>query len=454
VLAAAALLLAAAQDLDWSERERKIIDSLSPPAAAGPGAAPAPPPSPTNRYADDPAAAALGQRLYFDAGLSPGGAVSCATCHDPEQGWSDGLPLSKGVAETEFNSPTVLNAAFHRWQFWDGRADTLWAQALQPVENPLEMNSSRTFLLHRIQDSPPLAADWAAAFGPLPAELIDRDRFPENACPPPPAPRGPFGEVKTASGDPRHLAWQGMAPEDQELVNRLYADFGKAVAAYERLLVSGPSAFDRYADHLRGQRPPPADFGPAEQRGLRLFVGPASCLDCHFGPMLSDSEFHNVGLADPDQDPAPGGLFGAALAERDGAAPAGGGVPREGRPLGIRKIRVDPFNGLGAYSDAPGWEHNNRLRYLFYDEHTIGAFKTPSLRNVARTAPYGHDGRFPDLRAVLEFYRELPGAPPSGHREETLQKLELDDDQIEDLLAFLAALTGERVAPELRRPPD
>jgi cytochrome c peroxidase len=101
------------------------------------------PPNPTNAFADDPRAARLGQRLFFEKRFSRNGEISCATCHDPARAFSDGLPRSQGVAEALRNAPTVLNAAHQRWLFWDGRADSLWAQALSPIENPLEMGSNR-----------------------------------------------------------------------------------------------------------------------------------------------------------------------------------------------------------------------------------------------------------------------------------------------------------------------
>ncbi|MDP6849783.1 MAG: cytochrome c peroxidase [Planctomycetota bacterium] len=409
--------------LDWSERELAIIQSLSPQLPPMPL-----PPNPSNQYADDPAAAHLGQLLFFDEGLSPSGTVSCATCHDPEKGWGDGLPVSEGVGNTAFNAPTILNSAYGQWQFWDGRTDSLWSQALQPVESDVEMNSSRTFVLHRIASEPTLNAAWEMCFGPLP-DMSNRNRFPENACPPPQKPQNPF-EIVEPSTDSRHLAWAEMTIADQNKVNEQYSKFGKAIEAFERKIVSGPSAFDFFAAGLRREfRGDPSALSADAQLGLRFFMGEGNCISCHFGPQLTDGEFHNVGMALPEGSPFD-----------------------DGRPTGIRKLREDQFNGRGLFSDSKEWATNQHLLYLTYTEHTFGAYKTPSLRNSTRTAPYGHDGRFSSLEEVLEFYSVLPDTPPVGHREETLLPLDLTDQQKKQLLALLSSLAGYKVPKELRVP--
>ncbi|MBO45274.1 MAG: cytochrome-c peroxidase [Planctomycetes bacterium] len=406
---------------DWTERELAIIQSLSPQLPPLPV-----PPNPSNQYADDPAAAELGQLLFFDKGLSPTGTVSCATCHNPEKGWSDGLALSKGIGGTAFNAPTILNSAYGRWQFWDGRTDSLWSQALQPIEDAVEMNSSRTFALHRIANGPKLRKAWESFLGPFP-DISSFKRFPQNACPPPTSSQNPF-EITEPSQDPRHLAWAEMNLADQNKINESYANLGKALEAYQRKILSGPSAFDQFVAGLRKEEGGDLNaLSGNAQKGLRLFVGKGNCISCHFGPQLTDGEFHNVGLSIADG------------VEFD-----------DGRPTGIQKLRSEIFNGRGIYSDDSAWDSNQHLLYLFYNEHTFGAYKTPSLRNVARTAPYGHDGRFPDIDSVLEFYSELPGLPPVGHREETLLPLNLNDEEKFSLIAFLKSLTGHRVPKALQ----
>ena len=113
--------------------------------------------------------------------------------------------------------------------------------------------------------------------------------------------------------------------------------------------------------------------------------------------------------------------------------------------LGLRRVRVDPMNGRGAHSDASDWSANQKLLFMVSNEHVLGAFKTPSLRNLLHTAPYGHDGRFPELADVLDFYSELPEESVLGHREETLQPLGLSQAERAALLAFLATLSGAPV---------
>lgn len=396
------------------------------------------PPSPTNRFADDPKAARFGQTLFFDPGLSPSGTVSCATCHDPEKGWSDGRPTSLGVAVGRRNAPTLLGVAEQRWFFWDGRADSLWSQALGPIENPIEMASSRTDMVRYVAETPGLRKIYEELFGALPEGMEDRKRFPEGARPRPPAPTGMFHDISDlsmpAEGLPAYRAWASMSADDQEAVNRAFANCGKAIAAFERKLVVQPAPFDHFAASILTPGAECADkdaISIAAQRGLKLFMGKASCHNCHFTPLMSDREFHNVGHEV--------------------------GVDEEfahGRPDGIQKLRLDPFNGMGPYSDAPDLETNVKLRYLFYDSHTYGAYKTPTLRNLGRTAPYMHDGRFETIEEAVFFYQQLPGQPPIGHREETLTRPRMTLQERKDLAAFLRTLDSPPLPEELRRAPD
>ncbi len=139
------------------------------------------PPDPTNRLADDTMAAEFGHHLFFDPRLSGNGRVSCATCHDPALDFTDGRRVSIGVSENIRNAPTVLNTAYHRWLTWDGRADSLWAQALEPLENDVEMGGDRVAILRTVAADPELSARYESLFGPLP-ELAS-DRVPEHARP-------------------------------------------------------------------------------------------------------------------------------------------------------------------------------------------------------------------------------------------------------------------------------
>lgn len=390
------LLACATEDAapELSDAEWDAVRQLSPPPALRD--------DPTNRVADDEAAARFGQRLYFDPALSSNGQVSCATCHDPELGFADGLTLAEGVSTAGKHSPTVLDSARNRWFFWDGRADTAWTQAAGPLENPVEHDSTRLELAHHVADDATLRAAYEALFGALPA-LEDGARFPARGRP-----------IPTELDHPDQVAWAGMAPEDQDAVTQVFVNAAKAIAAYERRLVTGSSRFDEY---VAGDDTALSD---AEVRGLRVFLA-SNCVLCHSGPELSDREFHNLLLPVP-----------AWVAESDDY----------GRYAGIVKLQADPLNGGGVWSDAPD-EAAVRIAQIALGEEQIGQFKTPSLRNVGLTAPYMHAGHFETLDEVVAFYSALDEEGGVGHREEFLSPLELTDAQQADLVAFLGALDGE-----------
>lgn len=407
-----------------SDKEKRLIQTLSP--------LPSLPSSPTNRFADNADAARFGQKLFFDARLSRDGSISCATCHQPELGWGDGKALAEGFEQLNKHSPSILHSGYQRWFFWNGRADSLWAQVQWPLEHPAEMDFTRTSLVRLLAQDEALSQEYQALFGPLPAAANDVSRFPERARPPLPTPNKPFlpapTEEQLAAQDPAFGAWFAMDPADQQAASLVLANCSKAIAAYERKIITGPSRFDQFAKQIQAGEEPTA-LTEQEQRGYQIFVGRGSCVNCHFSPLLSGGEFHNVGL-----HVEPGKPFDS------------------GRPDGIDTVRIDPMNGRGEFSDAQDWDTNIKLRYLSYNKHTYGAYKTPTLRNIELPAPYMHDGRFATLREVLEFYRDLPGMPPVGHREETLLPADFTDQEMDDLEAFLRSLTGTPVAKELTLP--
>ncbi len=412
---AQALTSAATNDAlpDWDERARARIAHLAP---LGP-----PPADPTNRVADDARAARLGQFLFFDARLSMPGTIACATCHDPAKSFQDGLPLPNTIGIGKRRTISLLGAAHQRWFFWDGRADSLWSQALVPIENPVEMGSSRLAVAHTLYEDSELRRAYEEIFGALP-ELSDGARFPAQGRPVPAEP-----------DHPHQLAWASMVEADRAAIDRVAANTGKAIAAYERRLVPGRSAFDRFAEALAsGDAQGTAVLAPAAQRGLALFLGRANCVLCHGGPTFSDSEFHNTG-----------------------APSAGDGeVLDSGRYGGLQELRESPFHAGGAYSDDPEGAAARRVRSLRITSETWGEFKTPSLRNVAGRGPYMHGGRFATLADVLQFYSTLEGASGrSHHQEQTLVPIRLSEEETVDLLAFLAALTGDPLPDELLRPP-
>lgn len=344
---------------------------------------PALPADPTNAVADDPRAAALGERLFFDTRFSSNGEVSCATCHDPEQGWADGRATAVGIAALEAHTPSVLDSAFERWLFWDGRADSLWAQALQPLEHPDEQGTTREQVAELLLIDAEYRAGYAELFGAPPLD--------------------------DSAGDAVD-------------VDRVFANVGKLIAAFERTLLSGETPFDQYARGLEtGDAQDLAALGADEVAGARLFFGEARCHMCHHGPTLSDLEFHDVRL--PSELPA---------AER---AP--------GRSAGLRSVVADPFNGLGEFSDDRGAHARNKLAYLVRNPHSLGEFKTPGLRAVASTAPYMHTGQFNTLEEVVAHYATLTDAPPKRHvdADDVLVATHLDAQQQRQLVAFLHSLT-------------
>ncbi|MFI4948821.1 MAG: cytochrome-c peroxidase [Alphaproteobacteria bacterium] len=381
-----------------------------------------PPPAPTNAVANSARAASLGQFLFFDARLSANGEIACATCHQPAHGFTDGQTVAKGLAPGRRHTPSLLNTAFNRWFFWDGRADSLWSQALQPLEGARELGGDRLHIAHLIAADPALAIAYRQVFGQLPP-LADEARFPPHARPDP------------DSQSPLARSWEAMTPADRAAIDRVFSNLGKATEAYVRKLISGPSPFDTYVEGLRtGDPGKQAVLSPAARRGLKLFVGPAHCAACHTGPAFSDGEFHNLGLP---------------------LLP--GEVPDPGRAAGIALARADIFNEAGPFSDEPSETIKRRLQFLPSPRSQLGAFKTPSLRNVATTAPYMHDGRFATLPQVLEFYAQGPAASRGrlvGARDVTLNLVpRLGPAERADLVAFLRALTGAPLPPSLTEPP-
>ena len=360
----------------------------------------APPPDPSNVVADSKDAASLGRALFSDTRLSVNGEVSCATCHQPERDFTDGKALSEGVGRTNRKSMSVVSAAHSRWQFWDGRKDSLWSQALEPLEAPAEHGLTRTevaALVGKIYRD-----DYEAVFGPLP----DFGTLPNRA--------GPNGDEAAKA------AWDDLSAAEQEAVTRVFVNTGKALAAFERGLEPAASRFDRYAEAaLRSDPTANTIFTADERAGYTLFTGKAGCAGCHNGPLFSDGSFHNTGV------PQAAGL------EAD-----------TGRAGGVSLAQNDEFNCLSRYSDAPA-EACTALKELETESFGLErAFKVPSLRNVAGRAPYMHAGQFGTLREVLEHYNRAPEAP-AGFTE--LRPLGLSDGELGQLEAFLNTLSSEKV---------
>lgn len=399
LLLAAPLALASSVGHDsWSQAERAVLASLHI-GQLGPARA-----DPSNAFQQMPAAAALGKRLFFDTRLSANGKVSCASCHIPEQQFQDGKPVATGVGTGLRRTMPVADSARLAWLFWDGRKDSLWAQALGPLEDPNEHGGNRVAHVRIIAKH--YKRDYEALFHGLPAP----DGLPANA--------GPNGSPA------ERVAWDALSERQRQDVSRVFANMGKAIAAYEATLQHGASRLDRYiAATLAGAPGATTLLTAPEKRGLRLFMGKADCISCHGGPLLTDQHFHNTGV------------------------PPRGLQPDMGRGAAVALVLRDQFNCLGPYSDARPGDCQELQFAASGDPLMAGAFKVPSLRNVALRAPYMHAGQIATLDAVVRHYAAAPRAAV-GRNER--RPLALSEGEVEDLVRFMGALSGpveERRAP-------
>src|SRR5688572_17961226 len=320
------------------------------------------PRDPSNRWADNPEAARLGERLFFDARLSSNGRVSCATCHDPKRGFQDGVPLGKGVGTAGRRTMPIAGTAYSPFLFWDGRKDSLWSQALGPLESPVEHGGNRAQYAKVVARH--YRPDYERLFGSMP-DLRKR-------------------EGQTA----------------------VFVNIGKAIAAYERTLQPQPARFDRFVAEWKKTGVMPQGILDAKERaGFALFVGKAECANCHNGPLFTNNEFHNTGV------PA-----------RPGKA------PDKGRIVAVAAVKADEFNCRSRWSDAKPGECAELDFLPPADATHAGAFRVPSLRNVAERAPYMHAGQMKSLREVLNHYNRAPKAA-AGHTE--LHPLALDRGELE-----------------------
>jgi cytochrome c peroxidase len=254
----AALLLLPGQrarpPTEWSERELAVLRSLALPVHAVPVR------DPSNRYSGRRDAARLGRQLFFDASLSANGRVSCSSCHQPKRNFQDGRKLGRGIGTTKRRTMSLVGASSQTWLFWDGRKDSLWSQALGPLENSAEHGMTRVQLLQVLRRD--YRRQYETIFGPQ---------------------------------------WR---------VNRAFANLGKAIAAFESHLSLAPARFDRY---VRGDR---SALTVKEIEGLKLFIGKAGCVACHSGPFFTNGEFHNTGV--PQSGADLGRLEGVRLLLSDG----------------------------------------------------------------------------------------------------------------------------------------
>jgi len=327
------------------------------------------PPDPTNAVADNPLAAVFGRELFFDTRFSVNGGISCATCHQPERHFTDGLPKGVAIGMSKRNTPSIVGTAYSPWLYWDGRRDSQWSQALSPLEDPNEHASNRLSVIAIVVEDKNYWRTYESLFG------------------------------------------------EASSVDTMFANIGKAIAAFERTVMPTTSRFDEYvAAVVEGDSERQAAlFSDDETRGLRLFIGEASCTQCHNGPLLTNNEFHNTGLIN-----------------------LSGEVPDKGRILGVREVLEHPFNCTGPHNDD-AIKSCNELAFARTGPELIAAFRTPSLRNLENTAPYGHKGQLAALADVLAHYNAAPDAI-IGHNE--AKPLNLSDRELAQIEAFLHTLAA------------
>ncbi len=315
---------------------------------------------------------ALGKRLFHDKRFSANSKVSCATCHDSAKAFTDHAPVSEGIGQLKGarNAPSVINAAFAKTQFWDGRAADLEAQSIQPMLNPLEMgmNDEQAVLAVILKDS-----SYPQQF----AEVFD---------------------IEPANIDIEHVA--------------------KALASYERTLISGNSPFDRYYFENDQQA-----ISQSAKRGLSVFFNSAACASCHTldsgFALFTDDEFHNIGV----------GYHRIAVV--------------------LEKLAYQQKTELSlANIQALSGDNAPELGRFLVSQRLLdlGAFKTPTLRNIEKTPPYMHDGSLQTLEEVVDYYNT--GGAMDGIRPENrfidprIRPLHLTDQQKSDLVAFMRSLTS------------
>ena len=479
----------------------------------------------SNRYATDAGAIALGKMFYFDprfsgpstlldalnrkiafgraaAGQSAGVARCALGC--PRQGprgrrsrrsAPGNVSVGAGWTYNELRSATY-DSAFYELHLWNGRIDSLWAQAVADNENPLTTNGNRLQTAWLIADL--YASAYSKVFADYPLPLAGSSSAAralvgsDGQCAPaggtcPAAcrqatstttgatgcwPRFPLqgkpGKVAGCqpgdAGEPFGDAYDCMAAADQAAVTRVLVNFGKAIAAYEATLVLGSSPFDRWVADLRaGNGDSSTAISGAAQIGARLFVGKAGCSDCHGTPLLSDDTFHNVGV----------GQSGAGV-PTEADCPAGGvcdcapvsmthmGGPKNCLPWGARdgaqKLKANGFRRDSMWSDQPSDDPQGAMSagLVAADLATIpvGAYRTPSLRDVALTAPYMHDGSIATLADVVWHYSQgVPAPNTPGAQAAPFKPLYLSADEQAALVAFLGSLTCDPPPADVLAPP-
>jgi cytochrome c peroxidase len=407
----------------FTDLELADIQTLSPLPAT-------PRPDPTNAYADDPAAAILGQMLFFDKELSgpispestlgiPGEIhkANCGVCHTAENWFSDithgRTPMGLNGYE-EVNNLSLVNVGFNKWDEWEVAASNYWSQAMEDMEGAL--NGTRLELAHVLFNK--YRAEYDAIFPEkLPDALSptapDADRFPATG-----KPMNAWEDAGELPGE-----WETMTVADQNMITRVLVNYGKLIQAFERVLVSRNAPFDRYVAGAD------TAISEAAKNGLKIFVGKGNCISCHRGPMFSDDKFHNTtvpAVGDPSH-----------------------GIPLEDQTGFYDGMQEFLTGALSAYNDDSAWSDDptaGKMAGLKVENRWQYAFRTQSLRQVAETYPYMHSGQFATLRDVVVFYSK--GGTESGYagvKDREMIASNLSETEIDDVVAFLKTLTGDRV---------
>jgi cytochrome c peroxidase len=341
------------------------------------------PPARGNAVADDEAAAALGMRIFFDNRFSrPGSGVACVSCHEPEHAFAERKPTSQVIADVGRNAPDLVNAAWYAGShFWDGKVDNLWSAPLFTLEQDVEMGATRLGVVHTLASI--YRARYEKVFGPLP-DFSDTRRFP-------------------AQGRPGMAQYDAMSREDRELVDRVYANVGKSLEAYLRKLAAGRAPFDDFVGANGTQ------LSSDAQRGMVAFAK-SGCDTCHSGPTFTDEKFHDLGH------------------------PQRGGKPKDrGREGALGFAGTWEFATWGRFADRAAGDLTSSAPIT---AAPAAGFRTPTLRNVALTGPYGHDGAFDTLgEAIAAHATVLPGGQAP------------DTQETRDIVEFLRALSGRQPPP-------
>ncbi len=367
----------------FSKSQKKIISTLTLPIPISI------PQDPSNAYQNNKHAKALGKKLFFDVRLSGNKQISCASCHQIEKAFTDGLPQAQGITKGEKNTPTLLNMAFNRWFFWDGRSDSLWNQAINPITHRAEMNGR-----------------WLDVY-----QLMVTDSVLLTL----------YNQVFTLSQIDKGILFSDIDS------NQFKSNIAKALAAFQSDIIQFNSRFDEYARSITQNRHPSSNvLSLAEKRGLQLFIGKAQCIACHNGPNFSDGEFHNIRL--PTHKNA---------------------RPEAGRYEGVAQLKKNKLNLLSPYSDLTekNKTYGDKTFYLTQQNSQWTAYKTPTLRNITQTAPYMHNGIFKSLNRVIEHYSSFENAAPNHHKNGLLMPLHLSEKEMIQLIAFLETLTGTIIIP-------